>query len=1536
MMYRKLLALSLFTLIFASAVLYAQTGLYWEQPEIFSQGQGDFPITAYNDDFGIAVWQVPNRRPVSGPEGTGDGSINIALAVKLSGGSWEQRGIIGGPYFYSGAEPSILSAIIDDKNRIIIAAASSAAQTEILISGDQGRSFDRYRLDSGTESSLAPRIAVCSDGSYLLFVTRGSDVSLSIYYARSEDGYSWTPFQPFVTEPGMQLNFLPSHASFGGREYVVFQSFTGSSESIPTFQLFFKISDDGGLSWSPVRRFTQFQDTYMNTTATADSFDNQRPQLSVQDDSLFLVWERRYRTSAPQIYAARVNPDGDIMGPAERINSTSSYCNNPIAFNYKGEITILWFDNRRGANRIYLAQRNGINWEETELSGNNSGESAFGRPLVDREGLFIIWQNTSAQGSTRIYFISPDTSVDPVQIAARNFTPGRRTRGDRVQVSWNIPSDPSGIQGFAYSWSQDADVQPDKTIEIYNSGKAPSLEQTAQEDGSWYFTVIAQDFAGNWSPPSRIEYIRDTTPPPAAAIIPPALDDRGYLLSNTFTIRWNAPPASDIAGYSWNLDYLDAAGAFTGMDNEQFTAAADGRYSPGNNGAPRIQGTQTSVSYTNQDDGVWRFTVRAIDEAGNVGPVSTLFFRTDKYIPHTYITLVDAAQDSQGILNMRIIGRGFSQGGDIDRVFLDRDGQPPYDREFLLSRGDFTIVSDREIRGLRVDGVEKGLYRVGVEHPTRGLYFTDPVVSISETGTVKFGDYSGGWKPSWVRSIERRFSFNAGYLVLIAIFVLCGLGLLVSIRGIGETIAEGAAIRLDAAALITGDLMPSEKKKRIVRIKKRGVGLRVKLASFTMALVLIVVTMVSVPLYLMMTQTRQETLIKGLWDRSTVLLEGLATSARAYLPLRSVLELGLLPAQMNSVPEAQYITITGYNPDTTIYDDQVWATNDPDILKKIDTAEFQPGVSRISDTLSPRLQGIAEELNNQARVEVGNISQSITSLTQEALSLATKTDAESIQRLNDIQVQTRTLQTRVTEGLSDISKSIGSEPEFSLDNFVVSPDHKYVFFKPVMYRQGSEDVYFRGLVRLEVSIDSILNEIAAGRTAIIRLILLVALVALLIGFFGALILAALIIRPISQLVRHVEIIRDTEDKAKLSGVDITLKTHDELAILGNTINDMTHGLVKAAAAAADLSIGKEIQKKFIPLELDKDGNKLSSGSKDTKHLSFFGYYEGAKGVSGDYFDYQDLDGRYYAIIKCDVAGKGIPAALIMIQVATMFLNYFKQWKPTEKGMHIEDVVYQINDFIETLGFKGRFAAFTLCLYDSQTGIVRFCNAGDNIIHLFDASEGKVKTLTLPETPATGVLPNFMVESKGGYAVQKVTLDHGDILLLYTDGIEEAKRKFRNAEFKEIICEEGQKDTPHATHTVGQGDEEMGPERVQDIINAVMNKQVYTLHKWHNPEGDGTELKFDFSNSQGSAEDVILAMVSVEKMFRCYKNPKAAEDDRVVVDKTVDKYLREHFLQYRQYCSFTRDNPGNDAYMQYTHVNEDDQYDDLTILGIKRK
>ena len=1510
---RIFFSFALFCLTVVSAP--AQTNLYWDEPALFSTGQGDFPVSAHSDTFSVVAWQEVSVNRNSNI--AADGFINVALAVKNSGEEWQKRGVIAGPYAFSGTEPSILSLVIDNSDRIIIAVGTSSNETEILISENRGLSFSGRKVNMGSENSVAPRIYNRADGGYLLFVTRGLEQSLSIYYSRSDNGLNWSPFELFVQEANMQLNFLPTHASIGQRDFVFFQSLVITSEAYSTFQLYFKTSDDGGRTWTTARRFTSFRDPVTQTQAVADRFDNQRPHLSKYGDNLFLVWERRFGIQPPQIYCAVIGMDGNIIGQAERVNSAEAYCNNPIGFVFNNEPTVVWFDNRRGTNRVYLAQRLEIDWNNHEISGA-SGDSSFARPVVDKDGIFVFWQ-AIARGVSRIYSLAPDRSVDSPRISALNVIPGRPYRSQRVRFSWNIPPDPSGIFGFSWIWTQNRNEQPPKEVMIYNTGNTANLnmELNAAEEGSWYFSIIAQDFADNWSAPAQFEYIRKTTPPPAVTIIQPETDANGFVLSNNFNLSWVPSSAPFLEGYTWNLQYLGS----------NPNAAIEDPPS-------RIMGGNTSARYANQDNGIWAFSVSAIDAAGNIGPKSNIVFRANKFIPYTNVSYVDSQQDEQGQLSLRIYGRGFVTDGEITRIILEPEDRSNETKEFFGIYNDFRIQSDREIAGLTIEYIEEGRYSLKLDHPARGIYSVNQVITVARAGTLKFGEYLQEWKPSWTRRHERKLLLNPGIVLAAVLVVFSAIGIIAAVRGIGGVIAESAAVRMEALALISGDLLPMEKKKRITRIRKRGLGLRFKLASFTIALVLMVVVMISTPLYYLMTRTQRETLLQGLWDRSTVLLEGLASSARAYLPAGNVLEMGFLPAQSAVLTEAHYVTITGYGSGSTIHNDHVWATNDPDILSKIDTAEFQPGISRLNDNLSPRLEIISRELNEHARTEAGELSESIIELTQEGVSLALRTDAQSLQRLNEIQINIRALETRLAEILADISRQIGSQPEFSTTDLPVNSGDLFIFFKPVMFRQGTDDNYLRGLIRLEVSLDSIVEEISSGQTLLLQAILIVALAALIIGTIGALILSTLIIGPIRKLVRHVEIIRDTENKAQLAGVEIQVSSRDEIAVLGSTINEMTHGLVKAAVAASDLSIGKEIQKKFIPLDLDKDGNKQSSGIKYTENANFFGYYEGAKGVSGDYFDYKDLDGRYFAIIKCDVAGKGIPAALIMIQVATMFLGYFRRWKPTEKGMQIEDLVYQINDFIEALAFKGRFAAFTLCLFDTQTGLVRFCNAGDNLIHLYDASEGKMKTLSLPETPATGVIPNFIVESKGGYRVNTITIDKGDILLLYTDGIEEAKRKFRNSEFGETTCSEGPVDTPHENHTSGQPDEEMGPSRVHAIINAVMAKDVYTLRKHHNP--DGMDIQFDFSSCEGNVEEVIMAMVSVEKMFRCYKDPKHGEDAKVLVDKKVDEFLKSHFVQYRHYCSFTREFPENDAYMYYTHIKEDEQYDDLTILGIKRK
>jgi len=1509
----------LFSLFFGltSPALFSQDVFYWENPVLFSPGSAKFPVSATNGSLSVLLWQESSAT-----------SINLSLAVKTQDQNWTIRRSIAGPYPYSGTEPSIASVVVDTRNRILIAVSLPTNETEILISNDLGLSFTAIRLKGDVNSTLAPRLATRADGGYYLFITRGQDQSLSIFYSRSDDGLTWTDFAPFVSDPRLKLTFLPSHGTLGFTDYVVFQALTGDVR--PTFQLFLTTSSDGGLSWTPPRQLTSFLDPYVSTRREPEYFDNQRPFILGSGGSLFLVWERRPSNGNPQIYGMELSPDGQIIGEVEQISPQGVYANNPVVLSIKGRWTIFWFDNRRGQNRVYMAQKKGLDWEDEDLSAS-SGEATFARPILDSSGLYVFWQ-TQRASQNRLVLLSPDTTVAKPPLKPLNFQNGQRLRADRVQIGWSMPKDSSGILGYSYVWTQNPEAVPPKSILVY--AVTNKTEQIAREDGPWYFSIRAQDFAGNWSEPNTVYFVRDTTPPPAASIIGPELDEQGFLVSNTFTIQWNPPPASDVAGYTWNLEYIGPSELFGQLSLADFEAKLSATY-PAVKSPLRFMGKGTKASFTNQDNGIWRFTLSVVDTVGNISQPSVYYFRTNKYIPYTIVRYVDTKKDEQGKLLIRILGRGYLEGGKIISLFIDRDGLPPYDREYSLEKDDYRIISDREITGITVEDLDAGQYRIGLIHSGRGLYRTSPILQVDEMGTVKFGDFTRIWQPSWSVAPKRTFTVDVALLSVFAIIIFALLGLFIAVRGIGSVLTETAMLRMDAVALITGEPMTIEKQKAVTRIKRRGMGLGIKLAIFTIILVSMVVVMVSVPLTLMMTRTQEATLLQGLRDRSKVLLESLASGARAYLPAQNVLELGFLPAQTSAVPEATYATITGFGSKATIFSDHVWATNDPDILTKIDTPEFQPGLSRLQDPISPRIAAIAKELDDQARSEVGDISKTIADLTREALTLALKTDAESVRRRDDIQLTTRNLEARLNEKLTQLASNIGSEPEFPTDKLPPKGQSRYIFFKPVLYRQGSEDIYFRGLVRLEVTIDSIYAQVDAGRKALIQVTAFIALIALVIGVIGAIFVSVYIVSPILKLVEHVKKIKDTEDKSELEGHDISIKSKDEIAILGDTINEMTHGLVKAALASKDLTIGKEVQKKFIPLETDAQGNKLTTGHLDAKYAEFFGYYEGAKGVSGDYFDYINLDDRYFAIIKCDVAGKGVPAALIMVQVATLFLNSFRNWKPTPEGLNISRVVYEINDLLEKLRFKGRFAAFTLCLFDSQTGLVRFCNAGDNIVHWFDASSGSLQTLTLPPSPAAGVLDNDLIDMKGGYQIQTLKLDPGDILFLYTDGIEEAKRSFRNSFYEIITCTEGENGAVHGNHVAGQSDEELGYDRVSAIIDAVFNRRQFILEKYHNPDNE-QKLVFDFTTCQGTISEAVMALVSVEKIFRLYKDPSARSDERILVDRKIDEFLMAHFNQYGYYVQKKVENTQQKEYLYYMGVREDEQYDDLTILGIRRK
>ena len=715
-------------------------------------------------------------------------------------------------------------------------------------------------------------------------------------------------------------------------------------------------------------------------------------------------------------------------------------------------------------------------------------------------------------------------------------------------------------------------------------------------------------------------------------------------------------------------------------------------------------------------------------------------------------------------------------------------------------------------------------------------------------------------------------------------------------------------------------------------------SVRVKFVVIIVVLLLVVISTVAVSVAIAIIRPYKDLLSDSLLLQTKILLDNLEQRMQNHIQAPNEDDIDLLLLNRVAFPEAQYVVITGKSAVTTQEGIQyVLATDYQDINKVISTYRYIPGVSQFCpDGIDEILQKMVY-INSEATTIVQQHTTSLQSLKHEIALLGNEREPYSLKRKTELQASIRQMEAKLQARLSALAnQGFGSYPDYSIQT-LAKKQETYLFYEPIItYNPDNLQESVQGIIFVNVSVEGLLKKISIQQNTLIRLIIQISLVVLVLAVFIAWFLSSIFVRPLGQLAAHVAMIRDTDDKEQLAGKSVTVTSRDEFGMLGTTINDMTEKLVAAAALSKDLKVGKEIQKMFIPLDLSSSGRKLTTGSHRDNYSEFFGYYEGAHGVSGDYFDYRKLDAYHYAVIKCDVAGKGVPAALIMVEVATLFQNYFQNWNYKRDGYNLSSIVMRINDVIESHGFVGRFAAFSLCIINMRIGDAYFCNAGDNVVHIYDKRERKLKTYTLRSGSAAGAFSSDLITLKGGFPVEKIHLNCGDILFLYTDGIEESKRKLRSPiTTKQKETAESDSLNIQDDHLIGNDSETLGQDRVEAIIESVFARKKFTLKK-RQSDLIYEQMDFDFSMCNGTIEEAVMALISVEKVFRMYKDSSAQSFDCVQVDKKIDTFLSKYFLQYNMYCSEKEPHPIYDEYFYYKQIKEDIQYDDLTILGIARR
>jgi phosphoserine phosphatase RsbU/P len=193
--------------------------------------------------------------------------------------------------------------------------------------------------------------------------------------------------------------------------------------------------------------------------------------------------------------------------------------------------------------------------------------------------------------------------------------------------------------------------------------------------------------------------------------------------------------------------------------------------------------------------------------------------------------------------------------------------------------------------------------------------------------------------------------------------------------------------------------------------------------------------------------------------------------------------------------------------------------------------------------------------------------------------------------------------------------------------------------------------------------------------------------------------------------------------------------------------------------ARELSQAAEIQRGLLP-----------SIPPSIPGIELAGCNLSCRTVGGDYYDFFLFPGGRLGIVVADVAGKGMPAAMMMSKLQAHMQVF------AEEAEDPAIIVKRLNRNISAKCPNNRFITFFLGVLDPETGEFRYCNAGHNP-PLLVRHDRSVEMLE-----GGGIILGIVPDAE--YETQTVQLDRGDLIALYSDGVTESMPFESEEEFGE--------------------------------------------------------------------------------------------------------------------------------------------------------
>ncbi len=624
-------------------------------------------------------------------------------------------------------------------------------------------------------------------------------------------------------------------------------------------------------------------------------------------------------------------------------------------------------------------------------------------------------------------------------------------------------------------------------------------------------------------------------------------------------------------------------------------------------------------------------------------------------------------------------------------------------------------------------------------------------------GTVKIGNFQVPL-PRWFvgPSSAYALSFNS-LIVVLVVALLCAL-MFLAIRKIAALAQEGAAVRAEVMALLEGrpNARWEERKKRMQALKRRGIGLRLKFTLLMVILVIMIVLIVSIPLGFQMVSTQRRSLAADVQSKANILLGALATSAETQFRAQDQGFLGAvdIPALSVTMPQAEYTTITGPDVNFRPADpkDFVWASNQKRFVDELAAGAFNIAREQVNDdlakTVAPNLQ---KKIDADLTTKLSPLIDEYRALVGERNALIGKTDQASKDKLSAFTTQ---LGAKSKEIDTQARAAYGAAATLEPWNPNARLRTTYLFYEPVVFYNRAANLadttFYQGLVRLQVNTSTINAQIDDAINAILRTAGLIALLAIALGVRGR--------DHHGEHHRHAHPApgprgrgdprhrRQGSPEGSLhrgghAGRDRAPGGHGQRDDPGTGEGGdceqgapAGHRRAEAVPPAREgaLRAGRQARRRRRTRGWRSTGTtRAQKGSRGTISISKSLTTPTTPSSSATYRarGYRPHSSWWkWQPFSSTISGTG-PSER---RTSPGSKDPQARQRALKELERLDPLVYTINDMVEERGFVGRFAALTVCLYNSATGVATVCNAGDTMMHLY--SVGKGKDACTPSSP----------------------------------------------------------------------------------------------------------------------------------------------------------------------------------------------------------